>query len=57
MPALSPLLGFFIGAIAFQKSRTDDINALYQDIYECGAFVWLNLAQQEHFTTCSANFG
>jgi hypothetical protein len=34
---------FLIGAIAFQKSRTDDINhdinAPYQDIYECGAFV------------------
>jgi hypothetical protein len=37
--------------IAFQKSRTADINAPYQDIYECGTFVWLNLAQQEHFTS------
>ncbi|MBN3945385.1 MAG: hypothetical protein HWQ38_02375 [Nostoc sp. NMS7] len=71
MPALSPLLGFYIGRSPFPATGnndiTPDINAPYQDIYECGAFVgewdeglitdccgWLNLAQ-EHFTTCSAS--
>jgi hypothetical protein len=62
VPALLSIKeGFLIGAIAFQKSRTADINhdinaptKIY--ICECGAFVWLNLAQQEHFTTCSATF-
>ncbi|MBG1266342.1 hypothetical protein [Nostoc sp. WHI] len=60
MPGYSLLLGFFYWGDRFSQIRTDDINidinAPYQDIYECGAFVWLNLAQQEDFTTCSATF-